>query len=259
MENFIIPQVIYDVATLDMEAELFYTFSTKNRRRWSDVFDRVYPELLPMITEAKNEIEAKSRCKEFARKVHAYNKDAIETGRAELQKAWDAVGSNFLKTLAEHFETEWPAEHPVITGHVSVQPVFPRFLDSFSFCVGYNDLPNMLENSAHEILHFLWFKKWNEVFPDMSPKTYNSPHLVWRLSEIMDPIVLQCHPKIKKLIKPKKWGYRSFATIKIGDVSMTDYFKIIYEDAVRSGMPFAKVLQILWGVVQQHESEVSVF
>jgi hypothetical protein len=259
MEKFFIPRVTYDIASLDMEAELFYTFSTKHRDRWGSVFDRVYPELLPMISAAKDETEAKSRCEEFVHKLHDHNSDAIETGRTELQTAWDAVGSDFLKTLAEHFETEWPITQPAIVGHVSVLPVFPRFLDTFSFCVGYKDLPNMIEISAHEILHFLWFKKWSEVFPEMSSKTYNSPHLVWRLSEIIDPIILQCHPKIKELIKPQKWGYHSFTTIKIGDISMTDYFKAIYENAVQSGAPFADVVRLLWIAVQQHEAEVSVF
>ncbi len=254
-----IPQVTYDIASLDLEAELFYTFSSKHRERWGSVLDRAYPELLPMVEKARDKREAENLCREFAGTLHAHNKDAIESGRIELQAAWDMVGPDFLKTLAEHFETEWPTDHPVVLGHVSVQPVYPRFLDSFSFCVGYRDLQNMVENSAHEILHFLWFKKWSEVFPEMSSKTYNSPHLVWRLSEIIDPIILQCHPKISKLIQPQKWGYRSFGSITIGDVSMTDYFKEIYEDSVRSGASFAETMRLLWSVIQQHETEVSVF
>ena len=77
----------------------------------------------------------------------------------------------------------------------------------------------MIEVSAHEILHFLWFKKWKEVFPETGLKEYESPHLVWRLSEIMDPIILQCQPKIKELIKPAKSGVTHLFVISRSAIS----------------------------------------
>lgn len=259
MEKFV-PQVRYEIGSLDMEAELFYNFAGKGRERWRDVINRAYPELIPMLATATDEAEAKNRCLEFARTLHAENKDEIETARIELQSSWDVVGPKYLTILSEHLETEWPIEHPIITGYISVQPIYPRFLNKFSFCVGYNKpIASSVETSAHEILHFLWFKKWKEVFPEMNSTTYESPHLVWRLSEIMDPIILQCHMEIKDLIKPNNWGYRSFADIKIGDISMTDYFKNIYEEAVRSGVPFTEVMRQLWVTIQAHEAEVSGF
>lgn len=138
-------------------------------------------------------------------------------------------------------------------------PVFPRFLDKFEFCVGYKDTADSVETSAHEIVHFLWFKKWKEVFPDMEPREYESPRLAWRLSEIIDPIILQCHPKISGLIKPKRWGYTSFENIKIGDVSMTEYFKKIYLDSVASGDDFETTIKKLWEEAQKHEGEIDRF
>ena len=75
----------------------------------------------------------------------------------------------------------------------------------------------------------------------------------------MDPIILQCHPKIRELIKPKQWGYSSFKDIKIGEVSMTDYFKQIYLDSVSAGDDFATTLKKLWVEAQKHEKEISKF
>ncbi len=93
----------------------------------------------------------------------------------------------------------------------------------------------------------------------MDRREYESPRLAWRLSEIMDPIILQCHPKIKELIKPERWGYSSFKDIKISDVSMTEYFKKIYLDSVASGNNFETTLKKLWGEAQKHDEEISKF
>ena len=101
--------------------------------------------------------------------------------------------------------------------------------------------------------------EWKEVFPLFDRKEYETPHLVWRLSEIMDPIILQCYQPIKELIKPKKWGYDSFEKIKIGDVGMTDFFKGIYLEGLASGSNFDSILNNLWIEAQKYQKEISTF
>jgi len=75
----------------------------------------------------------------------------------------------------------------------------------------------------------------------------------------MDPIILQCHPKIKELIKPRLWGYASFGDIKIGEVSMTEYFKQIYLDSIKINDDFSITLKKLWAEAQKHEENISKF
>lgn len=254
-----IPQVRFEISSLDREADLFAYFLQGDRARWHNLLNRVYPELLPLVAEAKDEADAHAKCREFASKLHAWNKDEMERCLQNLPQEWDKISSDYLRALSEHFQTEWPTEHPTIVGYICVQPVFPRYLDTYSFCVGYKNMPQLIENSAHEILHFLWFKKWSEVFPEMGPETYGNSHLVWRLSEIIVQIILQCHPMLHELIHPTKWGYSSFAAIKVGDVSMTEYFKRVYEDAVAAHTDFADVMRVLWKEAQEHEAEISTF
>lgn len=259
MENGFIPQVKFELAPLDMEADLFYSFAEDGGGRWADFLNRAYPELLPMIKNVKNKTEGIKKCTEFAYKLHEFNKKEMQEGKERLQSEWSKVGSEFLKVLAEHFETAWPMNKPCVIGYVSVQPVFPRFLDTYSFCLGYKNISDMIEVAAHEILHFLWFKKWQEVFPKTGLTEHESPHLVWRLSEILDPIILQCHPKISELIKPKKWGYSSFSKIRIGNLGMTEYFRNIYLSSFKSRITFEKFLIQAWGEAKMHEKEISVF
>ncbi len=133
-------------------------------------------------------------------------------------------------------------------------------ISPYSFCVGYKvNTAQAREIIAHEIIHFLWFKKWKEVFPEIPIDQYESPHLTWRLSEIIDPIILQCHPIIKSLIQPTGWGYNSFKELKIGDIGMTEYFVKIYTKCVEEGQSFEKILKTLWKEAQENKEILERF
>lgn len=253
-----LPKSRFELIDLDTETELFYSFSGKGDR-FSAIFEKAYPELMAIRKECEDKEECLRRFKEFLEKLFEEKREEMTTATAELESEWDKISADFLKALSEHFEIEWPEDKPEIVGLVTNLPIFPRFLDKYEFCVGYKDTANSIETSAHEIVHFLWFKKWKEVFPDMERREYESPNLAWRLSEIMDPVILQCHPKIKELIKPKRWGYTSFENIKIGDVSMTEYFKRIYLESIASGDNFETTLRKLWTEAQKYEKEISNF
>jgi hypothetical protein len=252
-----LPRSRFELIDIDKETELFFSFM--ERGRFSSVFDKAYPELRAIQTECKDKDECMKRFKEFLENLHEAKKEEMAVAVGEIETEWGKISAEFLEALSEHFETKWPGDKPEIVGLVTNMPVFPRFLDKYEFCVGYKDIARSIETSAHEIVHFLWFKKWKEVFPEIERKDYESPRLAWRLSEIIDPIILQCHPKIKELIKPKQWGYTSFKDIKIGDVSMTEYFKKIYLESVASGDNFETTLRKLWKEAQEHEVEISEF
>lgn len=250
-----VPKVTYDIASIELETnQLFHRFTKSGNDRWKESYNRAFPNLSSQIVAtAKSEKEVLNLCRECVRKQHALHKSKIEDSKTELKLAWDKIGPEYLRALADYFETDWPAEPHTIVGYVWVQPIFPRWINRFEFCVPYGNRSRAIETAAHEILHFLWFKKWGEVFPEMKRDTYETPHLVWRLSEIIDPIILQCHQRIWELIRPQGWGYDSFKTISIGDVGLTDYFKNIYEDAVKSEKSFDNVMHTLWEEIKRHD------
>jgi hypothetical protein len=250
-----LPKTTFEQVDIDRETDLIFRFMEKDR--WASVFDKKYPELRKIQKESKDKEECRKKYKEFLEGIHVRDEKVMLSAQEQMQSEWGKIGPAFLAELSQHFETDWPENRREMVGSISVLPVHPRFLDEYSFCLGYKDIADMIETSAHEILHFLWFKKWKEVFPKIERKEYESPHLVWRLSEIMDPIILQCQPAIRDLIKPKKWGYASFENINIGDVSMTDYFKEIYVQSVSSGDNFETTLKKLWQEAQIHEKEIN--
>jgi hypothetical protein len=245
---------------IDRETDLVYSFMKNDKYSgWSEVFDKKYPELRIIQKSSKDKKECWQKYKEFLEGVHVSEGKAMVVAEEQIQLEWEKIGPTFLDTLSKHFETDWPTDKPEIVSYISALPVFPRFLDEYSFCIGYKDISSMIVIAAHEIVHFLWFKKWKEVFPEIDKKEYESGHLVWRLSEIMDPIILHCQPQINELIKPQDWGYSSFKNSKIGNVSMTDYFKEIYLQSVASGDNFETTLRKLWHEAQMHEEEINKF
>ena len=251
-----IPTIKFEIASTQDEAYMFNMFSKGDM--FTSVFNKTYPELFPSLG-GKNKEESIKICKDFAEKQQELHKEEMLAFQQELQTAWNNIATPFLTELAKHIETSWPKDRPVIKGKVSVLPVFPRNISEYSFFVGYRNIQSMIEVAAHEIVHFLWYKKWAEIFPEISRDVYEAPHLTWRLSEIIDPIILQCNPTIHELIKPKRWGYTSFEKISIGEVKMIDYFKKVYLDSVHTGDSFETTMKKLWSEAQLHEKEISAF
>jgi hypothetical protein len=247
-----VPQVEFELANVEREADLFDDFIKRNN--WPHIFAK-HQELVDLLNGVEDKEKRKAICLEYVRKLRSEHEAEMKTFSEEIKNEWDKINEKFLEILSVHFETDWPAEEK-ITGYVSTLPIHPRFIDFNSFFIGYENLSAMIETSAHEIVHFLWFKKWKEVFPEVERREYERPNLVWKLSEIMDPIILQCHPEIKEMIKPRQWGYRSFTTKKIGEVGMTEYFKKIYLDSVSSGDSFDVTLKKLWEEAKLHEAEI---
>lgn len=259
MNKKFIPKVIFKIAPIKIEADMLRNFTTGKNNRWLWLFEKRYPELLDELKKVRKIEEKWKVCEKFTKKLHRKNQKVMTSFQRDIQNKWNKINDSFLKTLSNHFQTNWPENKKEIVGYISILPVFPRFLDEYSFCLGYKDIDKNIEISAHEIVHFLWFKKWQEVFPEIKRYEYESPNLVWRLSEIIDQIILQTEPKIKKLIKPEDWGYSSFKKIKIGKLSMTDHFLKKYLEFLKKEKDFGVVMKKLWKETQKQEKKISDF
>jgi len=144
-----------------------------------------------------------------------------------LKKNQDKI-LQLLPLLSDILETEWDGIDG-IRAYVGLCPIQPRFLDDHSFILNYQMPENLLLHfAAHEIIHFIYFKKWLEVFPDDSPKTYEHPHENWIISEILDPIVMR-DPRIMNII-PGSSGLYDGWTIVNKELNFLEDFQTIYND-----------------------------
>ena len=137
-------------------------------------------------------------------------KQSIKYCQQNYKKIWQEYNDKFFTQLCSALNCEWPKSKNKIVCNIGVIPVFPRFLDRFSFSVSMNiSDKKLIETCAHESLHFLWFEKWKTLFKDYKKEEFESPNLVWRYSEmVVDPILNT--PTFKNILNTQTLSYDSF-------------------------------------------------
>lgn len=106
----------------------------------------------------------------------------MEQKREEIEKLFNENKEKIFSILENVFGCKL---NRTITCGVMFNTTCPRYLSEFAFEVNYNTSnEQMLETIIHELIHFYYFEKWKEVFPDYDESTFECPHLIWLLSEM---------------------------------------------------------------------------
>ena len=184
---------------------------------------RTHPEL-EMIYSINDEQEKETFLRNYILRFRRKNATHIELCKVGIENFWTSTEKRDLTLLSEAIEIAWPAERPVITALVSINPICPRFLDDWSFSLfATPDMGRAMETILHECCHFLYFEKWKEVFPNSDPETFNAPHQEWILSELSAPIILR-----KKLGLPKARFYNEYCEVIIEGKRAPQFFTGIF-------------------------------
>lgn len=78
-----------------------------------------------------------------------------------------------------------------MTCRVTLNPICPRYLKEHMFDVFYlNSERGALGVSLHELIHFMWFHVWHQLFGD-GYETYERPSLPWILSEMVVETIMR--------------------------------------------------------------------
>lgn len=179
---------------------------------------------------------------EYISDFYAKNIDTIEKKRAEFQSAWDAVNDGVMQRLSKIMGTDWYDKD--ISAIMTLNKICPRDLKELSFFVSYfTDSEQAKGIVLHEITHFLFFKKWREVFIDYDEKQFDFPHLIWKLSEIVVEPIDQ-DEELKKLVPKTASAYASFHHTFISDdkEDLVEHFRRLYIKNIESGNDFSEFL-----------------
>lgn len=253
-----IPTVKFLLPSVEKEAGVFtYFFSTRaSSDNWKKIIFKCHSELEKIVNDCVDEDEIYKQCCRYVRKVRLENKVAIEKSLKENEEIWRPIEKDYLQNLSTHFGTEYPKTRKVINAYVSIVPIYPRDIDKWCFNVSYFRPEKVKEIACHEIQHFLYFKKWMEVFPKTKLEERNHPHLVWRLSELIDPVILNEHPEFKKIFTKKQNTYKHFQKIRIKGRQPTTHLAIIYRRHLKSGLPFENFLREIWKFAKDNEKVI---
>lgn len=237
-------KVIFKRAQLKQEVDLLLYFCTPDKSGfdWSKNIYKAFPSLEEILKTSDQRVRRK-RISEYAKYFTTTHKDKIDQTISLYQKDWSKINDDYLHTLSKLCETTYPKNKKVITAFVSIIPIYPRFLDTWEFNVDYAKISSMRPIAMHEILHFFYFKKWMEVFPKTKKSERDAPHLVWKLSEILAPIIINNSKEIQRLHKHKQYQYTEFADLKVGTKKLVTYFEDCYRTHVKTGTSFEEFLK----------------
>ena len=249
-----VPKVKFEIMSLEESFEYIYRFLNPRKGKIdheSSVY-RYFPELADILRNIKDEDEKYKTTKKFVTKIYNDSKGDIENNVSLFQKEWDKVNEKVLEKLEEILNTKWNADIKIITARVGLAPTCPRNIAKNEFIVDVrSNIEWMKPMSAHELLHFIWFQKWKEMYEDYDIVESCSPHLIWYISEmVVDPILND--NRIKDILKHNSEAYGIFYSTYINEnESLIDRMRWIYnnsnniEDFICKSYDFAKENQEL--------------
>ncbi len=241
-----LPKLQIEINPLEYEQSILLRFIRNNNSNNIPYYIyKKYPTL-----EKLNDSEFKEEVKRI------YNKKQKEFNKKKqiFKKELTKIETTFLKELSSVLEINWP-KNKTITVFISLNPINPRFLQYWQTNIYYKKNKSSFKKTlAHEIIHFLYFEKWKEVFPKYNTEEFDSPHMIWQLSEILVCPILN-DPRIRKSLGYKSnrligsKGYLMHKTFKVDynnkQISIVEYFiKLYNKHIVKEKMQFDKFLQL---------------
>ncbi len=209
-----------------LEIDTLYGFLFEDPWGWGGRIVRKHPNIKPVLKLTQESV----RIQYLRKYVRDFRRSrAVEMQRQleKLPRAWGRVEQPAFIALQQLIETNWPKQRP-IHALMSINPICPRFLREWTFFWYWRyKQKDIFEIILHECSHFLYFQKWQEVFPQDRPRSFDSPHLIWHLSEILTPILLM-QPELQKYLRQKPTFYREHQRLRIKGKTAPAYFRDLY-------------------------------
>jgi len=250
-----LPKVKFINIPVPLEINLIHGFLFGNSWGWGKYIIKKHPKIKEIFS-FKTKTEQVKFLREYIVKFRKENQKLINNNKAKYQKEWQKIENDFFITLSEIMQINWPKNRKNVEAMLSINPICPRFLDSWDFSIFYNykKISRAIEVIMHESCHFLYFEKWKKLNPKMSSKKFESPHIEWHLSEIIAPIILNDN-RIQKLLKQKASFYNEHKKVKINNKTALKYFTDLYNKTSKNNS-FEDFLKKSYQVIKKNKKNV---
>ncbi|MFW6233035.1 MAG: hypothetical protein ACOC3Z_00050 [Nanoarchaeota archaeon] len=187
----------------------------------------------PIFTELKSlpEKEKKTKLINYFNKKLIEEKEFFIQQKQLFQKNWNKINDEMMQIFEKVLETTWYIKK--IKARLTYNPICPRNIHKHTFDIYYKyDTREIIKTTIHESLHYIWFKKWSEVFPNHNKEEFDSPHKIWKLSEFVVVIILN-KPEFANLIKkhfdiPTKFD--TYITYKNGEIKTQEAENLLKQE-----------------------------
>lgn len=209
--------VVFIPAPIALDADLMSDFLGTD---WAKYILRRHPRLKTAAAE-KNDTARKKLVMDYLMKTQRDDLIRQKAVCKRFSASWKKGGEAILKQLAEIIGAGWPVEPRAIVAFVSMNPICPRFLDSWSFSIGMNNrrASTVRRIVAHEVSHFLHFRCLLDLQPKIDRSTFEAPHYNWLASELA-VVPLLNDPRIQPLIGEKEKPYPEHRKMRIDGQSL---------------------------------------
>lgn len=243
-----LPHVVFKPLSLRRETEIISNFLLEGGPEWSKYVTRCHPQLRRALTLATKR-ERLAFVRTYVDEYRTRHAKRLKNRQDAFERDWQKVEQRFFTRLADILETDWPKRRSHITASVSINPICPRFLDEWSFTISMNaERSRAREIIMHECVHFLYFKKWAEIYPNADRRTFESPHIVWELSELIAPIILN-DPHINAMLRGRAQFYSYHRRVRIEQMTAPAYFAKRY----RQRKNFDAFLRTSYQIIKRHK------
>ena len=147
-----IPKIEFKVMTLEENIETIKWAYYENNGVLSvhSYTIQYFPELAN-IDKSIPQGEVYKIIEEIVKKDYNKYKSRIEEEVKRYNLLWEKYNDLYFLTLSKYLDIEWPSDLDIIEGKVGLIPVFPRYLDSFSFAIATGGEEwKIIETCAHE-------------------------------------------------------------------------------------------------------------
>ena len=248
------PYIKFQVAPLGHFIHVANRFLNPEEGRWdwSRNILRKYPELEKKLAKVKDITKRKKIAQHFFEKFISKHKKEFGQRKRQFQREWNKINNKYMVALSGILEIKWPAKDKEIMAFITPNPICPRNISGrwFDTCI-LSSPEHMRGIAAHELLHFLYFEKWKKVYPKTPESHFNSPHLVWKLSEMVPKAILS-DKKIQKIISHEPRVYHEYENLRIKGRPLLNYIGEFYNKR----KDFEDFLQKSWAFVNKHKKEI---
>ena len=152
---------------------------------WTDSLYYFYPQLDKARMTALSPADRRAYVADTLQGVYEQLQPELARKAQAYTAHWQDHRPQVEAAFSEAFETDTRLLFNDLQGRITLNPVCPRFLQEHAFDVFHlNSERGALGISLHEMIHFLWFRAWNDLHHD-SRDDYERPHMKWILSEMV--------------------------------------------------------------------------
>ena len=210
-------QITFQNPGFDYSMNSILLFQTENTGSWwKDALFSFYPQIDREQMERLSGTGQTAYLREVLSGVYRQLAPELEEKKEAYQISWDENRQTVEEALGDIFQTPLAGQFQDIRANITLNPVCPRFLAERTFDLFCRNSPKgALGMSLHEVVHFLWFDRWNTLFHD-DPAEYESPHLKWVFSEMaVYPILGDIRLAARNPYYPASCVYDYFYTMTV--------------------------------------------